>query len=80
MAVAVLSAFPSDSDVPKIACSVCGGNAIIAPDGTTEQTRYLCRKCAAKIQRKRDIERQHVAALTSSYGRRMANAARMPTT
>ena len=77
LALIAIPAFPlsSDSDVPKIACSVCGGNAIIAPDGTTEQTRYLCRKCCARIAREQSAERRRLAEENSSYGRRMANIA-----
>jgi hypothetical protein len=59
MAAIAIPAFPlsSDSSVPKIACSVCGANPIIAPAGTTERTLFTCRKCCARIQRERNAER-----------------------
>lgn len=75
MAVVALSAFPLSSDVPTLACSVCGGNAIPTPLGTTEHTRFTCRRCCARIARRQNLERLRLAQENSSAARRMANIA-----
>jgi len=41
-----------------LVCS-CGAAQIPAPIGSTEVTRYTCRRCCAKIQRQRNIESLH---------------------
>lgn len=63
MAVAALSAFPilPDSEVPMLACSVCGGNPITAPEGSTERTRFVCRWCCARIALRQNAERLRLA-------------------
>lgn len=76
MAVAAVSAFPilPDSDVPMLACSVCGGNPISAPEGSTERTRFVCRTCCARISRQRNEtecrefveKRRRLAALSAA--------------
>src|SRR5580658_851288 len=38
-----------------LVCS-CGAAQILAPIGSTNSTRYTCRRCCAKIQRQRNID------------------------
>jgi hypothetical protein len=46
---------PRNEDPPlELACSICGGNAIPAPPGSTKRTRFSCRWCCSRIKRRRD--------------------------
>lgn len=38
-----------------LVCLACGGNPIDAPTGSTLHTRFLCRKCCARISRRKSI-------------------------
>jgi adenine-specific DNA methylase len=38
----------------SIFCSICGGNPISAPEGTVRRTRFTCRRCSARISRRKD--------------------------
>jgi hypothetical protein len=37
-----------------ITCSICGGNKICLPEGTVWTTRFTCRRCSARICRRKD--------------------------
>ena len=43
-----------DAKPQTIDCSICGGNTIPAPEGTTERTRFTCRRCTARLARRRN--------------------------
>jgi hypothetical protein len=49
-------------------CS-CGAAQILAPIGSTENTRYTCRRCCALIVRRRNIE----SLLAFRHGRARPN-------
>lgn len=78
MAVIAFSPFPvlPDSDVPMLACCECGENPIIAPPGTNDRTRYVCKLCCGALWRKRLREFRLRAIADSSAGRRAANRSR----
>jgi len=57
--------------IPAFLICTCGAAQISAPIGSTESTRYTCRRCCARIQRQRNIE----SLMSLRYGRpRLAEA------
>jgi hypothetical protein len=64
-------------------CSMCGSNAIEAPEGATPQTRFTCRFCSARVARRRNVAecrveaKRHQLRLDQAELRRKIAAARM---
>jgi hypothetical protein len=43
----------NEAAVLELTCSICEGNAIPAPPGSTSATRLICRKCSSRVWRRR---------------------------
>jgi hypothetical protein len=56
MARATLYCPEDQLPAPTVLVCSCGVAQIPAPIGSTEITRYTCRRCCAKIQRQSDIQ------------------------